>query len=111
MNEDDRATLNQSVSTTQGSVAHDIIQAIVNGPVTGDVHIGNIMYTRSTLEELKDYLARAVADYQARMYEAVIGQPVVSSPYKFLDFFKIEDVSIYFGRDTAIEALFQLVVS
>src|SRR5260370_42607267 len=38
----------------------------VGDSVTSNASIGTPVYTRSPLEELKDYLARAVATYEAR---------------------------------------------
>lgn len=62
---------NRPQITTGGGdfVAHDKV-------VYGDeVHGDKVVYTRSGLEELNDYLARAVAVYEARMYQALKKQP------------------------------------
>jgi HEAT repeat protein len=98
----------QVVKAERGSTIKDVIQAIVSGQVIGDVHIGDKIYTRSNLEELNDYLDRAVAAYEARMYQLVARPPAPpDQPYKFLYAFEIEDADIFFGRDAASETLHQ----
>ena len=111
MSEDEATGPQQSIVAAQESTVQDVIQAMVTGTVIGDIHIGNIVYTRSAIEELRDYLERAVADYSLRMYQAVYDQTEVSQPYKFLDAFGIEDAPIFYGRNAAIEALARKVGS
>jgi HEAT repeat protein len=65
----------------------------------------------SEREALNDHLARAVAAYEARMYQH-LARPAVppDQPYKFLYAFEIEDADIFFGREAASEALYQIVL-
>jgi HEAT repeat protein len=101
----------QIIQADRGNAISDVIQAVVSGQVTGDLHIGDKIYTRSDLEELDDYLARAIAAYEARMYQLVARPPVPpDQPYKFLYAFEIEDADIFFGRDAASQALHQTVL-
>src|SRR5207249_6688918 len=77
----------------------------------GNILIGNNVYTRSNLEELKDYLVLAIRDYEARMY-AVLGMPSTPAyPYKFLYPFGLEDRLIFCGRGAATEELYKKVLS
>jgi hypothetical protein len=80
--------------------------------VVGDKVLGDkITYTRSKLEELNDYLARAVAAYEAQMYQHLAPRVTPpDQPYKFLYAFEIEDTDIFFGRDTASEAFHQTLL-
>ena len=64
---DDTPSISQEIKAEGRGTIRDVIQAIVSGQVTGDVHIGDNVYTRSSLEELDDYLARAVAAYEGRV--------------------------------------------
>jgi hypothetical protein len=110
-NQNADGSVTQVIKAKGGSTIHDIIQAIVSGQVTGDVHIGDKVYTRSALEELNDYLARAVAAYEARMNRAVRRQPPPDQPYKFLYAFELQDAHIFFGREAATAALYARVLS
>src|SRR5690348_3145198 len=47
-------------------------------------HLSLNIYPRSDLEELKEYLALAVRDYEARMYAALKMPSTPTHPYKFL---------------------------
>lgn len=100
----------QKIKAGAGATIRDVIQAVISGQVTGDVHIGDKVYTRSSLEELNDYLARAVAKYEARMNRAERRQPPPDHPYKFLYAFGLQDAGIFFGRDAASEALYEKVL-
>ncbi len=66
---------------------------------------------RAQAKELRDYLAQAVAAYEARMYQ-IVARPAapLDQPYKFLYAFEIEDADIFFGRDAAIEAFYQTLL-
>lgn len=90
----------QVIRAEAGSTISDVVQII------GDV------YTRSQAEELRDYLARAVADYERRMYR-LVASPAASpdQPYKFLYAFEIKDAHIFFGRDAATEELYERVLN
>jgi len=78
--------------------------------VMKDVHIGDKVYAHSELEELRDHLARAVAAYEARMYQRIARSAAPPErPYKFLYAFDIEDADIFFGREAACDALYQTV--
>lgn len=67
--------------------------------------------SRSPEEALRDYLARAVAAYEARLYQ-LVARPSArpDRPYKFLYAFEIEDTGIFFGRDAASDALYQALL-
>lgn len=71
-----------------------------------------IIYTRSQREELDDYLARAIANYETRMYRKLRPQTRrdEKEPYKFLYAFEIEDADIFFGRDIACEAFYRTLL-
>jgi hypothetical protein len=88
------------VVKAEGGIIHDGIQAVVSGQVSGDVHIGDKTYTRSSLEELNDYLSRAVAAYEARMYQLVARPPAPpDQPYKFLYAFEAAGCCQDAGQD------------
>jgi formylglycine-generating enzyme required for sulfatase activity len=79
------------------------------GDVVGRDKIVNI-YGRSNLEALEEYLKRSVAEYKARLYQAVLQQPSPSKhPYKFLYSFNLEDAPVFFGRDAAVAELYEKV--
>jgi hypothetical protein len=83
---------------------------VVHGDeVHGDKVMGDkVVVGRSQVEELHDYLARAVAAYEARMYQVVARPPAPpEQPYKFLYPFEVEDEGIFFGRERAVEGLYQ----
>jgi HEAT repeat protein len=95
----------QGVAIGAGAQAKMVAGDEVHGDkVAGD----KIIYARSSLEELDDYMARAVAAYEARLYQVAARPPVPPDhPYKFLYPFDIEDSDIFFGRDQAVEELLQ----
>ncbi len=66
---------------------------------------------RSPEEALRDYLGRAVAAYEARLYQ-LVARPAArpAQPYKFLYAFEIEDSGIFFGRAAASDALYQALL-
>jgi hypothetical protein len=83
---------------------------VVHGDeVHGDKVMGDkVVVSRSQAEELHDYLARTVAAYEARMYQVVARPPAPPDrPYKFLYPFEIKDEDIFFGRERAVEGLYQ----
>jgi hypothetical protein len=83
-----------------------------NKIVYGDeVHGNKVVYAHSELEELDGYLARAVAAYEARMYQVLREQPPPTHPYKYLYAYELEDAPIFFGRDAATQALYRKVMS
>lgn len=90
----------QSVIARGGSTISHVTQIIADK-----------YYSRSQAEELRNYLERAVAAYEARMYQRV-ARPAAPSdqPYKFLYAFEIEDADIFFGRYAASERLHQTVL-
>src|SRR5205823_3291002 len=97
--------------TAERSQVPAVVQ-VMGSSVGGGIRVGDVIYTRSNSEELKEYLAHAVAAYEARSYQRLFKTPSAgSSPYKFLDAFTIEDASIFFGRDAATQELYNKVVS
>lgn len=95
----------QVIKAVKGSTIRDVIQAVVSGDITGDVHIGDKIYLRSEWEELNDYLTKAVFAYESQMYQILRRPATTGHPYKFLQSFAVEDANIFFGRKTAIEDL------
>jgi len=95
---------------------------VVVSPHTGDMQgsIGitagrDVIYAAdakgSEMKLVNDYLARAATAYETRMYQLVARPAALpDQPYKFLYAFEIEDTDIFFGRDTASEALYQAVL-
>jgi formylglycine-generating enzyme required for sulfatase activity len=105
---------NQQITAAGGSTIKDVIQAYITGQITGDVtfHIGDRIYTRSVLEELRDFLQLAIARYASQTRGEVFSAQnnLPESPYRFLHPFVLKDVSLFFGRDEAIEELYDTVM-
>jgi hypothetical protein len=59
---------------------------------------------------LLDHLADALRAAHQRLRDRYANQraPTVNHPYKFLDFFELEDAHVFYGRDAEIEQVFQL---
>ncbi len=76
----------------------------------GHILIGDTIYTRSDLEELEEYLTRAVSAYERDMSQTVLRMSMPSHPYKFLDPFGLKDEPIFFGREAATEELSKTVL-
>jgi hypothetical protein len=101
---------------TNGAVGDGKITQVVKAERGSTIsHVTQVIadkyYSRSQAEELSHYLERAVAAFEARMYQLVARPPAPpDQPYKFLYAFEIEDADIFFGRDTASEALQQTVL-
>ncbi|RLC81903.1 MAG: hypothetical protein DRJ03_09415 [Chloroflexi bacterium] len=100
---------NNSPHTHQQAKGNYIAQAADGSTaIVGDVHI----HTRSQAEELREYLAQAVAAYEARMYQLIATRAALPEhPYKLLHPFKVEDADTFFGRDAATEELYEKVLS
>jgi HEAT repeat protein len=76
------------------------------------ISLGTQVVTRPQYEELGNYLARAVAAYEERMCQIVACPPAPPDrPYKFLYPFDIGDEAIFFGRDRAVEGLYQKLLA
>lgn len=84
-----------SISATNGSTIENVVQ---------------IYQGRSDDEELKDYLEWAVRDFEYRS-AMLLNQLQPEGPFKSLDYFRITDASIYFGRKAASLQLFDRVVA
>ena len=76
----------------------------------GNILIGNNVYTRSDLEELKEYLTRTVSAYERDTFQTVLRMSIPANPYKFLDPFGLKDEPIFFGREAATEQLCKKVL-
>ena len=100
----------QEIIASDGATIKDVVQAIISGKVEGDVVFGDKIYVRSEVEELNEYLDWAVAEFENRMSEILLDPARPDKPYKSLDYFSIDDVSIYFGRKAATAELFDKVV-
>jgi formylglycine-generating enzyme required for sulfatase activity len=98
------------VTAVEGSTIRDVIMAVVSGKVEGDVHIGDKIYYRSDLEELNDYLKKAVLAFESQMYQTLRHPARSDYPYKSVQPFAIEDSRIFFGRTNAIKELHTKVV-
>jgi len=85
----------QQIIAEDGSIISNVTQTI---------------YTRSQKEELDDYLARAVADFEGRMLQHLRPPASGDEPYKFLYAFEIEDRDIFFGREAAVQELLEKVL-
>jgi HEAT repeat protein len=94
---------NRSVHTGGGAY----IEGNVN---TGGGHYVNV-YAHSQIEEINDYLSRAVPRLEAQRQQVVMRPPAPVQPYKFLDAFDIADHTIFFGRAAASAALFDKVMA
>lgn len=97
----------QVVNGPQTNIAGDVYGPVLSGEFEGGVNV----YSRSHLEELHDYIARAVAGFETRMYQHL--RPSSTSPtqpYKFLYAFEVEDAPIFFGRDAAVKDLHKNVL-
>jgi|GEM_PF-1514609 len=107
--EESNAPVQQRIVAAGEAQIRDVVQAAIIAPVTGNVQIGNI-YTRSSQEELNDYLARTVATYEAQMTRSIQRTSTsLAHPYKFLYAFELEDANIFFGRDQATVALHEKI--
>src|SRR5574342_58574 len=91
-------TPRQEVIAREGATIQDVVQAIISGKVEGDVVLGDKIYLRSEVEELNEYLDWAVAEFENRMSQILLDPSRPEGPFKSLDYFTIEDASIYFGR-------------
>ena len=100
----------QEVIASDGATIKDVVQAIISGKVEGDVVFGDKIYVRSEVEELNDYLAWAVAEFENRMSQLRLDPAQPDKPFKSLDYFTPEDASIFFGRKTATGELLDKVV-
>jgi hypothetical protein len=102
--------IQQEIAASDVAQIRDVIQAVVSGHVSGDLHIGNVVYSRSQLEELDEYLTRGLAACQRRVLAAAAFRDrPPARPYKSLYSFELEDAAIYFGRDDDAAALYELV--
>ena len=61
----------QVIKAVKGSTIREVIQAVVNGDGTGDVHIVDKIYNRSELEDLNDYLTKAMFAFESRLYQTL----------------------------------------
>lgn len=78
----------------------------------GEVHIGDRVYSQSDVQKLDDYLSQAISSFERRMYRSVArAAGPREHPYKFLYPFDIEDEDIFFGRDAASQAFYEVVVN
>ncbi|MBA2681994.1 MAG: HEAT repeat domain-containing protein [Ktedonobacteraceae bacterium] len=98
----------QSVSATQGSTIHDVNQGTFSGSPQ-NVQIGdNKFYASNNREELNSYIKHAVTAYSSSQFSRILPSNP-SSPYKLLDSFRVEDESIFFGREQAVKELCKTV--
>ena len=75
------------------------------GQVSGDVHIGDVIQAQSSVEALRNFLGRAIPDYENRLLQTAYRTPLPTRPYKFLYAYTLADAPIFFGRDEAIREL------
>lgn len=95
----------QHITASAGATIKEVIQAIISGEVMGDVHIGDKIYTRSELEELRDYLGQGVSRYAAQMGRNVrlTRRKLPETPYRSLEYFDLAHKAIFFGREEAVQ--------
>lgn len=88
-----------------GDISGDVLNSVFAGR---DVTI----VSRSSLEECTDFLARAVAAFEALTYQSVSGSSSPpSEPYKFLCPYEVEDSKLFFGREAAAQDLYERILS
>jgi HEAT repeat protein len=88
----------QEIIANEGSSISNVLQKITN------------VYNKSDLEILNDYLAKAVASFEARIYQSITTLPSThQNPYKFLYAYDVQDKDIYFGREKASAKLIQSI--
>lgn len=84
---------------------------VADDKIQGDkIGRDKIIYTRSKVNELDDFLQKSVSRFETRMFQLLRPQPQPQHPYKFLYSFKIEDRDIFYGRETAAQELYQAVL-
>jgi HEAT repeat protein len=84
---------------------------VADDKIQGDkVGRDKIVYTRSKVNELDDFLQKSVSRFETRMFQLLRPQPQPQHPYKFLYSFKIEDRDIFYGRETAAHELYQAIL-
>lgn len=98
------ASAQQQIIASDGATIQNVIQA------TGNVEVNNKIYSRSDLEELNEYLARAVANYERRIYQTLRRPPAPDHPYKFLYPYTLGDAQLFFGRAEATEDLYRMTI-
>jgi formylglycine-generating enzyme required for sulfatase activity len=89
--------------------------ATVGGNNTGQnvgVNTGIMIFNQygQPAPELLDHLVHALRAYHQRLRERQANQrpPTSERPYKFLDYFDLEDVNVFHGRATETEQVYQL---
>ena len=91
----------QSISASGGAKIENVSQTIT-------------IITRSETEELDDFLDKAMADFENRMSsllaDLLLGAARPEEPFKSLEYFRVEDSSIFFGRSAASRELHDKVV-
>ena len=79
--------------------------------VKGNVHIGNIIYQKTKVEEFREALEDRIKDHAfnliLKFQRAELAQP--HEPYRHLNFFDLEHKNIFFGRDEALRELVSLI--
>jgi hypothetical protein len=96
-------TVQQHTQTITSSASNQGAQGTFQGPVIFN-QLGD------PTPQLLDHLADALRIYRQRLRERQGNQrrPTVERPYKFLDFFDLEDADVFYGRTTEIEQVYQL---
>jgi hypothetical protein len=98
-------------AASQGGVSAGAGGVAVGRDVHGNIHVGDIVYSKTEFEELREALGEAVntlrTNLQRRIRQASRTRP--DEPYRYLDYFDIEHMSVFFGRDTARETLLDLI--
>lgn len=98
----------QTINTSGGDVVSG--DKVLDDKVQGDkIGRDKIIYARSQINELEDYIQKAVSRFETRMFQLLRPHKLDGQPYKFLYPFKIEDRDIFFGRDTAVLDLYDTV--
>lgn len=89
----------------------DRIQVTGDGNVIGDNSYAFVVkqYSRSEREALLDFMSRAVAEFERDSYSQRRQRPSLHRPYKSLHAFEVADRDLYFGREAAVQEVYERV--
>lgn len=96
------------IQQTAGNYAVQIGQIAIPD-AQGNIHIGNIVYTKTEVEELQETLRDAVNTLRNRLTQRILEADLASyeHPYRYLDYFDLEHRKIFYGRDKARKVLLE----
>lgn len=89
------------------AIGGDVRDSTIITDSQGNVHIGDIVYAKTEVEELREALHDAVNglrnDLTRRIRRADQTRP--EEPYRYLDYFELEHTTVFHGRDAARQKL------